>query len=316
MKNSQWPAFMIFGFFLLSTLTAGGARSDDATQPSWSPKAAANYLDGRAEWWLKWSGAARGQGTACAFLSHLDAHCSGSASPDRSTRGICAGMVERRLIDNLKKRVENWEKIVEDDATTDKDPFKPYYSDKEEESLGTESVLNALILVNADARREKNILSGVTKKALGHLWEQQQENGSWLWLDFGLNPWEKDGAYYGTSLAAVAVGLAGKSHYDGADVRAKVALLRQYLKAHYPNQPLHHRVVALWAASRLPGVLTEETKQELIAELLNIQESDGGWSLPKLGKNTSKSNPWASRTALTRAERSATAMPPDLSSWP
>jgi squalene-hopene/tetraprenyl-beta-curcumene cyclase len=139
-------------------------------------------------------------------------------------------------------------------------------------------------------------LSAVTKKALGHLWDQQQENGSWLWLDFGLNPWEKDGAYYGASLAAVAVGRAGKSYYEGADVRAKVAALEAYLRAQYPSQPLHHRVVALWASSRLPGVLTEETKQKLIEELLNNQEADGGWSLAKLGINGSRSNTWASRS--------------------
>ena len=141
----------------------------------------------------------------------------------------------------------------------------------------------------------KGALSAVTKKALGHLWEQQQENGSWLWLDFGLNPWEKDGAYYGASLAAVAVGSAGNSYYGQAEVEGKVAALRRYLKTQYANQPLHHRALALWASSKLPGVLTEETRRKLIEELLNTQEADGGWSLPKMGGNGSGSGAWISR---------------------
>ncbi len=294
MERHLGPAIMIPGFVLLATLAWGEARSGDTARPSWSPRAAANYLDGRADWWLKWSGAARGQGTACASC-----HTSTPIALARPALGeqlgeTAAGVIETRLIDNLKKRVENWEKIV-DGSTPDKDPFQCYYSDKEPESLGTESVLNALILVNHDARRAKGALSAVTKKALGHLWEQQQENGAWLWLDFGLNPWEKDGAYYGASLAAVAVGSAGNRYYEQAEAQAKVAALKKYLRTQYPNQPLHHRVLALWASCRLPGVLTDETKPKLIEELLNIQEADGGWSLPRLGRNRSGSNAWASR---------------------
>src|SRR5262249_55790763 len=148
-----------------------------------------------------------------------------------------AGAVEKRLIDNLKKRVENWDKIVA--STSNKDPFLPFYSnDRKPSALGTEAVINALVLVNNDVRRGKGALSAPTRKALGHLWEQQKENGAWLWLDFGLNPWEKDGAYYGASLAAVAVGTAGKDYYEQADVQDKVAALKKYLQTQSSNQPL------------------------------------------------------------------------------
>src|SRR5439155_26824111 len=153
--------------------------------------------------------------------------------------------------------------------------------------LGTESVLNALVLVSHDARRAKGVLNETTNKALSHLWEQQKENGAWLWLDFGLRPWEQDGAYYGASLAAVAVGAAGQDHDDKAEVHAKVAALKKYLKTQLPNEPLHHRAVALWASFKFPGFLTEPDKTKLIEELLSIQEADGGSSLPKLGKKAS-----------------------------
>jgi squalene-hopene/tetraprenyl-beta-curcumene cyclase len=288
MKRYLGPSIMIPGIVLLATLAACEARSGDDARPSWSQQAAANYLDGRAESWLKWPGAARGQGTACASCHTAMPIALARPALGEQLGESAAGVIETRLIDNLKKRVENWEQI-EADSSSGKEPFRAFYSDREPESLGTESVLNALILVNHDARREKGALSAVTKKALGHLWEQQQENGAWLWLDFGLNPWEKDGAYYGASLAAVAVGSAGKSYCEQAEVQSKVAALKEYLKTQYTNQPLHHRVMGLWASSGLPGVLTEQAKQKLIEELLNAQEADGGWSLPKLGRNGSGS---------------------------
>src|SRR5262249_3699355 len=139
-------------------------------------------------------------------------------------------------------------KIVAD-ATADKNPFVPYYpKERKPSSLGTEAVLNALVLVNHDARRAKGVLSAATTQALDHLWQQQQANGAWLWLDFGLKPWEQqDSSYYGATLAALAVGTAGKDYQEQAAVQSKVAALKQYLKAQYPKQPLHHRVTALWA---------------------------------------------------------------------
>jgi squalene-hopene/tetraprenyl-beta-curcumene cyclase len=205
------------------------------------------------------------------------------------------GTVETRLIDNVKKRVENWAKIVSNPAAV-KDPFLPFYpQNMKPASLGTESVLNALILVNHDARRANGALSAPTRTALGYLWEQQQENGAWLWLDFGLNPWEKDGSYFGAALAAVAVGMAGKNYSDQAGVQAKVAALKKYLETQFPNQRPHDRALCLWASSWLPGVLTEADKKHLIKELLNAQEADGGWSLPKLGKKVSGMGEWSSR---------------------
>ena len=283
---------MLWGLVILVTLP-GQVRGEDAAQPSWSPKAAAKYLDERADWYLNWPKAARGQQTVC-----ISCHTAMPIALARPALGgqlgeSEAGVIESRMIDSVKKRVENWETIVSG-SPSDKDPFLPLYSDKKPESLGTESVLNAFVLVNYDTRRAKGALKAPARKALGHLWEQQEENGAWLWLDFGLNPWEKDGAYYGASLAAVAVGMAGQDYYDQADMQARVAVLKKYLKTQFPSQPLHHRVVGLWASSWLPDVLTETDKKKLIEELLNAQEADGGWSLSKLGKQSSGTGAWTS----------------------
>jgi squalene-hopene/tetraprenyl-beta-curcumene cyclase len=293
MPRPSRPLVLTLEVVLLAAVRVGTARGGDAAPP-WDPKAAAAYLDGRTDWWLRWSGAVRGQGTAC-----LSCHTSMPFALARPALGgplgeAAAGAVEQKLADSVKRRVENWDKIVARSAS-DQDPFRPYYAGgRHASALGTEAVLNALVLANADARRGAGGPSAATRQALGHLWGQQQENGAWLWLEFGLNPWEKDGAYYGACLAAVAVGTAGPGYYDQGDVRAPVAALKQYLSTQFPTQPLHHRALALWASSRLPGVLTEADRTALVNELLTAQDADGGWSLPQLGKSASGRGAWPS----------------------
>jgi squalene-hopene/tetraprenyl-beta-curcumene cyclase len=279
---------------LLSSPVVGEARGGERGESTWSPAAAAKYLDDRAEFWLQWSSAARGQGTACiACHTTLPFALARPALAERlGEDGVRSP--EQKLIDNVKKRVESWDKIVAG-PTSEKDPFVPFYSGKRKPSaLGTESVLNALVLVNYESRRLKEGFSTSTKKVLANLWQQQQQDGAWLWLDFDLNPWENDSAYYGASLAAVALGTAGREEYDRAEAQPKLAALKKFLSTQYAGQPLHHRVLALWASSRLPGVLTDAEKAKLIAELFGVQEADGGWSLAKLGRRASGKGGWAS----------------------
>ena len=157
MERYHGPAIVIPGFLLFVTLAAGEAGNEEIAGPSWSPQAAANYLDGRAEWWLKWSGAARGQGTACASCHTSTPIALALPALGKQLGETASGVIETGLIDNFKKRVENWEKI-EAGSESGKEPFRAFYSDKELESLGTESVLNALILVNHDVRRAKRCL--------------------------------------------------------------------------------------------------------------------------------------------------------------
>jgi squalene-hopene/tetraprenyl-beta-curcumene cyclase len=276
---------------LLVSLPNGPARGRDGDAPTWSPKAAAAYLDDRADWWLGWSGSARGQGTAC-----LSCH---TALPFALARPGLIGSVsgsEIKLLDGVKKRVANWDKIVGEPTAADVDPFVPYYGkERKPSALGTESVLNALVLVTADRRQGTGPLAASTQTALAHLWEQQDPSGAWRWLDFGMNPWEKDGAYYGAALAAVAVGTAGPSHYDQADVRPKVAALVNYLRTRFSRQPLHHRIVGLWASAMLPGVLSEAETTKLIEELFAVQRADGGWPLTSLGRTPAGRGEWKAR---------------------
>jgi len=109
------------------------------------------------------------------------------------------------MLDNVVKRVTNWRDV------------EPFYPDqtrglpKTSESRGTESVLNALILATRDA--QVGTLSDDARVAFANMWALQFKSGelkgAWAWLQFHNQPWEGDGsAYFGASLAALAVGRA------------------------------------------------------------------------------------------------------------
>ncbi|MFL5340605.1 MAG: alpha/beta fold hydrolase [Gemmataceae bacterium] len=256
-------------------------------QPAWDAAGAAAYLDQRAEWWLAWPSAARGKGTAC-----ISCHTTLPFALARPALGGPAGVAESKVVAGVRERVGNWPKIV----ASEKDSFQPFYAgQKKPSALGTEAVVNALVLVNTDAKRANGVLSDSTHAALANLWSQQQKDGAWLWLDFGLWPWEKNAPYYGASLAAAAVGTAGKDYYDSPEVAPKVAALTAYLKTEFPKQLLHNRALGVWASSKLPGILGDEDRKSFAKELLAAQEGDGGWSLAKLGRDSAGKNDWKSR---------------------
>src|SRR5260370_35651176 len=50
---------------LVVALLTGCSRPAPKAAESWSPEAAAAYLDRRADWWMTWRGAARDHGTFC-----------------------------------------------------------------------------------------------------------------------------------------------------------------------------------------------------------------------------------------------------------
>jgi hypothetical protein len=248
---------------------------------TWSPNAAAAYLDRRADWWMKWPEAARDHGTFC-----ISCH---TALPYALSRGALREALleeapsdqERRLLDNVTKRVRLWNEIG------------PYYGDRPQkvvESRGTEAVLNALILASHDAQNGR--LSGDTRTALDHMWSLQQTSGdhagAWSWLQFGLSPWEgKDAPYYGAALAALAAATAPGDYRSTAAIRDNLELLRGFLGREYSKQPLSNRVVLLWASTKWPELLEKESQESLVTDILREQQPDGGWSLFSLTGSSS-----------------------------
>jgi squalene-hopene/tetraprenyl-beta-curcumene cyclase len=261
-----------------ATAPSSPIPSAPAHRDSWNPKAAATYLDQRAEWWISWPGAARDHETFC-----ISCHTALPYALSRSALGGALGERvlapgERRVLDNVIKRVRLWNEA------------KPFYGEhagahKALQSRGTESVLNALILASFDAR--DGTLRADTRAAFRNMWALQEttgaESGAWPWLDFGLEPFEaNDSVFYGAALAAVAVGIAPDNLRESPEIQGYLKLMRGYLDREYSRQSLSNQAVLLWASSKSPNVLSPKQQIAIVESLLSKQQSDGGWNLSSL----------------------------------
>ena len=215
----------------------------------WDAKAAAAYLDGRADWWMSWPQAARDHGTFCISCHTLAPYAVARPSLRSSLSELEQSPLELRMIENLTKRVRMWKEI---------EPFYPTKKDndpKTTESRGTESIFNALVLVRRDAG--SGALSADARMALDNMWAEQLQSGDAIgafpWLQFHNSPWEGDSQYYGAAMAAVAVGSTPASYRDAPKVEAQMKLLANYLAREEPAQILINRVTALWASARCRG---------------------------------------------------------------
>jgi squalene-hopene/tetraprenyl-beta-curcumene cyclase len=237
----------------------------------WDPAAAAGYLDSRVSWWMAWPTAARDHETFC-----VSCHTAVPYALGRPALRIVLGeqgtsAPERKLLENVTRRVRMWK---------DAEPFYPDATrgvPKTAESRGTESILNALILSSRDAR--SRTLNAETQVALDNMWALQLPTGTWDWLQFHNAPWEGDSQYYGTALAALAVGMAPGEYQAKPDVQPKVLALRKYLRSHRNAQPLLDRVVLLWVSTKLHNLLTPAEQKTIADEAIVKQQADGGFSL-------------------------------------
>src|SRR5215469_9209364 len=260
-------------------VTSHADKQETITTNSWDPRAAAAYLDRRQSWWMEWPRAQRDHGTFC-----VSCHTAVPYALSRSAlRGVLAEQDpspnERRLLDNVTKRVRLWKEVEPFYKDADRGPYKSV------ESRGTESVLNALILSSRDAQSGQ--LSHDARTAFENMWAEQQiagqQKGAWLWLRFRNEPWEADDSdYFGATLAAVAVGIAPGGYRATPEVQPGLKLLGEYLNREFAVQTTINRVLLLWAAARLPGLLEPDRQNAIIAELLEKQQADGGWSLSSL----------------------------------
>ena len=251
------------------------AQSNDV----WSAKAAAAYLDGRSDWWTTWPQSARDHGTFCVSCHTAVPYALSRLTLRTALSEQGPSATEQKLLDNVAKRVRMWSEV------------EPFYKDgksgptKSSESRGTEAVLNTLILSNYDAASGK--LSDDTKTAFANMWALQltegDKRGAWTWLDFHNRPWEADDSqYYGSTLAAIAIGNAPESYRASSEVQPKVAMLVSYLKEGYEAQSPVNKLAVLWASAKIPGILTARQRQALIDDVIRAQQDDGGWSLTSL----------------------------------
>jgi len=254
-------------------------HNEERAVSTWNRAAAASYLDQRETWWMKWQDAKRDQGTFCVSchtnLPFVFAQTALRELPNGSTTSDN----ERRIIDDVKKRVQLWSAV------------ESYYDNKEDEtgngpaSRATEAVLNAVVLAFHDSQTGE--LSDDTRAAFKNMWALQQtagsDQGAWLWQKFRLSPWESsDSPYFGATLAALAVGIAPGNYRSSADIQGNLASLQKYLDREYSEQPLLNRIGLLWASTKWRGLLTPAQQKSIIGEIYEKQQSDGGWSLSSL----------------------------------
>lgn len=250
-----------------------------AAAQGWDMHAASTYLDARQTWWSAWPTAARDHQTACVSCHTALPYALSRPSLRAALGENAPSNAERKLIDDVIKRVTMWRDV---------EPFYPDQTNglpKSSESRGTESILNALVLATRDAAA--GAPSDEARTAFDNLWALQfrrgKPAGSWAWLNFHLEPWEADdAAYFGASLAAVAVGTE-PGYASRADIQERLSALRTFLRRDASEQSLFNRAVLLWAASAVPDVLTNDERRAIVDSLFAHQNADGGWTLGALG---------------------------------
>ena len=272
---------------ILSGLVLAGAVAIRATPAAlgpdatgWDAKAAANYLDARAEFWSTWPNAARDRGTFC-----ISCH---TTLPFAIARPALRGPLgerepspaESKILNNLLARARNWREI------------EPFYPDqtrgipKTSESRAIEAVMNALVLSRRDSR--DGHLSEDARTQLGVMWALQMKtgpnNGAWTWLNFNYEPWESPNSpYFGASLAALAVGSAPDGYANTPDIQGNLKALGGYFNREHGKVSLLNQLMGLWASAKVPNLLTSEQRKTTIDAASALQQLDGGWSTSSLG---------------------------------
>jgi squalene-hopene/tetraprenyl-beta-curcumene cyclase len=276
-KQSLWAFCTTVGVLSLSSGCSQPASHNAAPDAaSWSPQAAAVYLDQRESEWEAWPVAARDHGTFCVSCHTAMPYALSRPALRAELGQERLSVDESELLENVTKRVRLWKDVG------------PYYGGnvlKKAQSRGSEAVLNALILASYDAQNEK--LSPDTRLAFDNMWALQEISGagkgSWPWLQFNLEPWEgRYSRYYGAALAAVAVGTAPQSYRLAPEIQHNLKLLQDYLNRAYSSQPVVNRVALLYADAKMPGLIEPERRASIIKEVLGKQQTDGGWSLSSL----------------------------------
>ncbi len=274
-------ALTLCGLVMVGTVAIGTRTSAvQSDGPGWDAKAAANYLDARAEWWSAWPNAARDRGTFC-----ISCH---TTLPFALARPALRGPLgehepsaaEGKILNNLLTRARAWREI------------EPFYPDqtrgipKTSESRAIEAVMNAVVLTRRDARAGH--LSDDARTALGVMWTLQMKtgptSGAWTWLNFNYEPWESPNSpYYGASLAALAVGFAPDAYASAPEIQNNLKALGGYFEREHAKVSVLNQLMGLWASARVPNLLTHDRIKATIDATFALQRPDGGWSTSSLG---------------------------------
>jgi hypothetical protein len=248
----------------------------------WNPKLAADYLDSRQKEWFAWKPAA-GQGGPCLSCHTGLTYLLARPALRRALGESEPTSYERGLLDAVGARLEKFT-AEKGDAKVPAPAIDP--DSHTAQSRGVESVLTALFF--ARERNGASGMSGEAQRAFDRMWSLQiqdgKSKGAWAWFNLNLDPWEMpESRFYGAALAALAVGSTPAEYRNRQDVRDRVAALTAYLRSEQDSQPLHNRLMLLWASTKLSDVASPLTRQAILEEVWRKQQKDGGWSIQALG---------------------------------
>ena len=228
----------------------------------WNPKLAAEYLDQRQQAWSVWPTAAANGGGAC-FSCHT------------GMTYMLARPALRHLLGD--KQPTKWETSILQKMAADAGKEPPG------QLRMVETIFESLFL-----REDGRTISEARGRALDQLWSLQSSDGKtkggWAWYNASLEPWEGPSSFYfGSSLAALAIGLTPAEYRSQPEVGQRIESLKEYLRNGIADRPLHNRLELLWASSALAGVITPELRKSIVDEVDQKQREDGAWTLAALG---------------------------------
>ena len=144
-------------------------------------------------------------------------------------------------------------------------------------SVPTQMAYIARGLAEWDAAFHKTT-SPETDAALRFLFEMQAEDGS-IHVRDRWPPLNAD-AWHGTVMAAMAAATAPgwAESVDNEPILEDVRRLEAYLRRTPPKND-HQSLLLLWASTRIPNLLSDERRQELVDMTWTHQRPDGGWSI-------------------------------------
>jgi len=296
------------------------SRPSAVSPDTWNPASAATYLDQRATWWMTWSRSQRDHDTFCISCHTAVPYAMARQSLRSPLAEAAPSPAEERILANVTKRVRLWHEVAPFYSDKDRGAYKTVESRGTESVLNAlvlashdapsghlsddtgaafanmwaEQVVNgpatapgapvsrpaASASTAAPAKSNYDTPSASTAPAYA---DHPDQLGAWRWLRFKNEPWEADDSdFYGAALAAVATGTAPENYRLRPEIQRNLKLLRDYLNRHAASATLMNRVVALWATAKIPGLLDLDQQRALLTDILDRQQSDGGWSLPSL----------------------------------
>jgi squalene-hopene/tetraprenyl-beta-curcumene cyclase len=132
------------------------------------------------------------------------------------------------------------------------------------------------------------------------MWTLQRSDGGWTWPHRDTPPLKAD-EHYGVTLAAVGTGMAPGDYANTPTAKAGIEGVRRFLKR-TKAVSLHQEAMLLWASIYIDELLPAEAQAKILANLMDVQRPDGGWSLANLVDNTNDPSLETERVTKAKAE--------------